>query len=576
MIVDIGEEISRRIAHRDGLRREKGRSVDPDRRWDISDDPGAGVDRMPPNVGKFLLPHVGTFAGMVSSQARVYRPSDEALRNSEENARFMRNDPVIMECVEMRQRLAALLDWHIEPENPQDPKQVEIADQITKIIQRIPRFMQYRECLLNAVWFGRYAVVHKWQWKRIDGKMRLTIGQWKPLHGDKLVWRYDDHRGRHRSDQLGIRIGPAMYNSSEYATFKEQYRDRIEATDWGLAFFLDSWQENLISVHKHFIEDGEWEDPFSAGAIHGRGLRSRLYWTWFQKQESLAFLMEFLERSAAGFEIWSYPMHNPQAREEVRKAATDRSELGRNVLLVPRPVGDEGMNYDVQRIEPGMAGAAELKSIITDYYGHQIKRYILGQTLTTEADATGLGSGLADIHLETLMGIVRYDSTNLEETITDDVVEPIKRYNFPEAADIYFAFRVDTEQPDSQAKMEAFNNAYNMGLTLRGQDVRDLIGAAKPEQDDEVLSMIEVQKKLMEMQAENQQPEAEPPTENDSAGEELPTTKMSAVTKPVNGQPEHQGVLPGGGDREILVPADGDRVERFSRSGGSLSRRAIY
>lgn len=585
MSADISSQIAERVKFRTRLAQQNGKPYDPVRRWDLGDDPGDGVAGMPPNLGDFMIPHVGTFVGLVSSQARTYRASDEALRNSAENARYMRNDPVIMECVEMRQRACALLDWHLEPEDPHDSAQVDLVDKLTKIIERIPRFMQYRENLLNATWFGRYGVFHKWGWKRIGGDMRLTIDKWKPVHGDKLVWRYDDDSGRHRPDQLGIRVGAAIYNSSDFGSWMRRYSERVEPTDWGLAYFLDSWQQTLVSVHKHFIEDGEWEDPFSAGAIHGRGLRSRLYWTWFQKQETLAFLMEFLERSAAGIEIWSYPMGNPQAEAQVRKAAIERGELGRNVLLVPKPIGEDPSHYDVQRIEPGMGGAGELKSLITEYYGHQIKRYILGQTLTTEADATGLGSGLAEVHLETFMGIVRYDATLLEETLTEDLIEPIKRYNFPEAANIRVNFRIDTEQPDSEAKMQAMNMAWQMGLSIRGQDLRDIVGAAKPEDDDEMLSFVELQKQIAEAQPQDPMMGGMPGEGDmadgvDQPGEEQPA-RMSAAQKPVKNWAETAGGYTAGhGDRRVMVPEDGDRVMQFSRRNGhrrgSLKQRAWY
>src|SRR5690606_7885381 len=274
-------------------------------------DPTEGMEGMPPNMGRWMIPHVSTFVGLVSSQSKVYRPSDEALKNSQDNARYMRNDPVVMECVEMRQRATALLSWHIEPEDPKSRDQLDLADKVAKILERIPRFMQYRENMLNATWYGRYGVQNRWRWKLIDGVMRLGIDSWLPIHGDKLVWRYTDGLGRHMPDQLGIRVGAALYAQAQSPRWTDEQRAKIEPTDFGMAYFLDSWERPLVSVHKHFVEDGEWEEPWHAGRIHGHGIRSRIYWAWFQKQEALAMLMEFLERSAAGFELWYYPQGNP-------------------------------------------------------------------------------------------------------------------------------------------------------------------------------------------------------------------------------------------------------------------------
>jgi len=231
---------------------------------------------------------------------------------------------------------------------------------------------------------------------------------------------------------------------------------------------LGPWERDLLTVHQHIIEDGEYEDPLSAGRIHGVGIRSRIYWTWYQKQEALAWLMEFLERSGFGIEIWYYPYGNAEAEEKARTAAQERIGQGRNIILVPRPVGAEGLAYGVERIEPGMSGAQALKDILTEYFGHQIKRYILGQTLTTEAHATGLGSNLASIHLDTYLQIIRYDALNLQETLTRQLVEPLVRLNFPD-------------------KLAAWRQAWEMGAKLREKDVMELIGAAVPGEEDRVL-----------------------------------------------------------------------------------------
>jgi hypothetical protein len=175
------------------------------------------------------------------------------------------------------------------------------------------------------------------------------------------------------------------------------------------------------------------------------------------------------------------------ARQEVEKAARERMSMGRNQILVPKFLENDSFGQWYDRIEPSMAGAEALKSIIVEYFGHLLKRYILGQTLTTEASNTGMGSNQADIHLGTFFSIVKYDATLLEETITTELIEPMIRYNFPWAVNIPFAFKIDTESDNAKEKLEAWNSAYQMGLKLKAQEVYDLIGATKPAIGDEVL-----------------------------------------------------------------------------------------
>lgn len=458
-----------------------------------SRDPAFGVRGSPPNFGDYPIPHVLTFQGLFGTFSKVYRPSDEALKDSLENARFMRNDTGIMESVESRQRMTALLPWTLEPEDSKSPEQKSLCEELTKILDRIQRFTEYRNNLLHAVWYGRYGIQHQYRWFNVGGAMRVMPAPfrentgWMPINGDKLVFRYNDGDSALIPDQIGIRVGGAHKSGT-----KINDRWEVEATDRGLAYFLADWERPLIAVHKHMIEDAAYEDGLGAGSIHGVGIRSRIYWDWFQKQESLAFLMEYLERSAGGIEIWYYPMGNKEAEEKARTAAQERIGNQRNIVLVPKPMGDDANQFGVEIVEPGMAGIEALQSLLNEYFGHRIKRYILGQTLSSEADATGLGSGLAELHLDTLLQIIKYDATNLEETITNQLVQVIQHWNFPDSKHIYVKFKIQTETPDMDKRLEAWKSAYEMGAGIREQSVLDMIGAETPGPDDTILKKQQV------------------------------------------------------------------------------------
>ncbi|MEN6507165.1 MAG: DUF935 family protein, partial [Planctomycetaceae bacterium] len=451
-------------------------------------DPASTIPGMPPNFGDFTIPHVVSFQGIISSVSRVYRPSDEAVKHSYDNARFMLNDASICECLEQRQRSAALLNWHLEPEDPRNPEQKQLAEDMTAILKGIPNFMQYREVLQYAIWYGKYGVQHRYRWQKVRGQMRIVPAEWKPINGDKIVYRYDDGTRQYDPNQVGIRVGAGYATGSTITgRWEGQSKRKIEPTDYGLAYFLEPWERRMLCIHKHRIEDGEYEDPQSAGRVHGVGIRSKIYWTWYQKQETLAWLMEFLERSAFGLEIWYYPYGNPEAEAKTRTAAQERIGNGRNIILMPRPVEDMGQQYGVEKLETGMGGAEAVKSIVQEYFGAQLKRYILGQTLTTEAGSTGLGSNLATIHLDTYLQIVKYDATNQEETVTRELVEPLKRWNFPRHADVPLYFRIDTEAADVEGKLSGWDRAFHWGLKLKAEDVYAMIGASKPEAQDETL-----------------------------------------------------------------------------------------
>jgi hypothetical protein len=511
--------------------------LDPAQAW-----PGA-----PPNFGLEDMPHIFSFVGRYGMVANAYMHADEALLHSSQNAEIMRNEPMIMECIEARMRCVSLLNWHIQPvdndylrdaldradsqETAQSirnalskPKSDAefIADKLTSILRHTPQFMKFRYALMDAIWYGKYATVQTMGTRVIGGKRRVFVRKWEPRHGDKLVFRYSDGDFEHDPDQVGIRIGPAVSRFDDgwvdYAGFE---RNRVDPTQHGLVYWFDGQQRKRMCVHKHIIEDADFMRPEKAGSINGVGIRSRIYWTWWAYQESLKLLMEYIERSALGIEIWKYPAHDPKAKERTEAAAKERGSPGRSCVLVPVPTGEYGDMYGVEIVEPGLGGIGELQNVLQTFFGHKIKRYILGQTLTSEADATGLGSGVADAHLATFHDIVRFDGLNLEETLTTDLVRPLQLWNFPGSDDIYLRFVIDTESPDAQERIAGYQAAWAMGLKIRTEDMYDALGAAPPSEGEEFLDnpgldsarlgnkaqQLQMEQMQMQMQMQQAQPQ---------------------------------------------------------------------
>ena len=169
-------------------------------------DPAMGIPDTAPNFGRVPVPHVLTFSGLATSVARAYRNPDEAIRHSKQNAIAMRKDPVVMECLEARQRGTALLNWHLEPCDPRHAGEKALADGLTKILRETWRFTEYRRNLLEALWYGKSGIEHEYHTQMRYSKRQITIGSWVPMHGDKIVFRFDDGTGRYDPHQIGIRI----------------------------------------------------------------------------------------------------------------------------------------------------------------------------------------------------------------------------------------------------------------------------------------------------------------------------------------------------------------------------------
>jgi hypothetical protein len=495
-------------------------SADPAKTW-----PGA-----PTNFGEIVVPHAFTVAGQVGLAGRAYLNADEAIRHSRANSERMRVDCQIMECLEARQRATALLNWHVEADDEKDSTAKSLAEALTPIVKRTPRFLELRRCLLEAIWYGRYATAMQFGTREIRGTRAISVTRWEPRHGDKLVFRYDDGSGEYTPDQVGIRLGVLGQIDNRPIGLNRQ---QVSYTDQGMVYWLAEWERKTLIVHKHTVEDGIFEDSVTSGRIHGVGVRSRVYWTWYAMVECLQRALEYLDRSAFGVELWRYPANNPKAKSETERAAKNNVGGGRSIVMVPVFPGDQQDMYGVEHIEPGLQGVDRLLQVIKEYFGHKIKRYILGQTLTSEADATGLGSGVADAHLATFADIVQYDARNLEETLTEDFIRHLQSWNFPGSEKHYLRFVIDTESPNVKEKMEAYKSAWDMGLTIPAENVADVIGISLDPESARNLFNPKIVGGIMGMMgngANGTQPGATVPM-NPSTPEQLQEMIMAALMK---------------------------------------------
>jgi hypothetical protein len=460
------------------------------KRLDAQNDPARIA--LPPLMGEDAIPHAVTFASLIGSYSNVYLLPDESTQGMAQDAQLMRLDLGIMECLEIRQRLVAELDWTIEPPDEKNAGQKALAAELTQILKNIRRVTEYRRSMQEAIWVGRSAIQHRYGWEMCGDRQYLMPKPlhkdhpgWMPIHGDKLLFRYDD--GRKMKDgeyahQLGIRV-----STSHIPDGRATERDRAIPTAHGMAIFLKPFERDTILVHKHMIEDSDFNDIRTAGRVHGVGIRSRIHKEWILKQEVLAFMMQYLERSAGGIEIWEYPSGDTGAKNACMQAAKERSANGRNTLFFPKPLGEDAALFDLKIVEPGFAGIDIVNQLQDKFFGHRIKRYMIGQTLTTEADATGLGSGVADAHKDTLSQIILYDGSNHEETVSEELVRPIQLFNFPETSRWKFKFKLQFQADDSKEKLDGMRNAWEMGARIAEKDVLDAISVSIPTEDDRIL-----------------------------------------------------------------------------------------
>jgi hypothetical protein len=483
--------------------------MDPNRPADFLNlktfDPSSKLPGAPPNFGQPVVPHIFTVAGQQGLAGRAYLNADEAILHDPQNAERMRADCRITECLEARQRAVALLPWHIESENPDDKSCSQLIADMTRIINRTPRFTEMRRYLSEATWYGRAASALQYASVDMGNNRAICVKRWEPRHGDKLVFRYDDGTGMYDPDQVGIRIGTGGWNLD---TLSEKRRTgQIDYTSQGMVYWFNKYERKTVIVHKHMVEDGPFDQLYHQGRIHGVGIRTRIYWTWYQAVECMQRALEYLDRSAFGVELWRFPANNAQGEAAARKAAESQVGGGRSVILVPVVPGENASMYGVEHIEPGLQGVDTLLSTIKDFYHSTMKRYILGQTLTSEAEATGMGSGVADAHLATFADIVEYDARNLEETLTEDFLRHVQLWNFPQSSGTFLRFKIDNHSDDVDSKLKGYKAAWDMGAKLKASDVMDALGLSLPQPNEPALFNPQVAGGIEQMeQAQQQQP----------------------------------------------------------------------
>jgi hypothetical protein len=389
----------------------------------------------------------------------------------------------------------SLLQWRVIPEDQSDAKEVEVAQKLTYLMSRIPRFREYLRNLTEAIWYGRYACQNIWGFERDKaGRRYRTITDWIPCNGDKIVFRYDDGTGKYDPKEIGVKVSVAHIKDDIWAG-----KPDVEYNAEGTALFFRRWERSRFTLHKNFLMDGDYEDPTTAGMIHGVGLRHFLYWSWYQKQETLAQLAEVVERSGMGFTVYHYPAGNAQAKDEMERLAKEQAH--KNQIVLPMEITNPDA-YGIQQIPPNTQGIMALQSLIDDYFGSWIIKFILGQSLTYRAEAGT--PGISDLHRDSFLQIVKYDSLGVEETVTRELLSMILAFNFPEMRNVNFKFKLNTEEAVPLEKLQALQAAWSMGAKIKSEDVMGLIGLnTAGETDDslfnpQVTSALEQYKQMVE------------------------------------------------------------------------------
>jgi phage gp29-like protein len=156
------------------------------------------------------------------------------------------------------------------------------------------------------------------------------------------------------------------------------------------------------------------------GYLGRMGLHRTLVWPFLYKSYALGDFAEFLETFGLPIIVGKYFSGASQdERASLMRAVT---ALGHNA----RAIMPAEMQMEIETIT-GSTGQPHLTMV--DWADRAQSKAILGQTMSAEAKASGLGSGNADFHREVRHDILLADARQIGGTVTRDLLYPLLALN---------------------------------------------------------------------------------------------------------------------------------------------------
>ena len=246
----------------------------------------------------------------------------------------------------------------------------------------MPRRSDFVRAMHEAVWYGNAACNLVYQ---RDPRTGVSVKEWYPFHPDTLAY---DQRGN-----LAMRVGSAYSNDGPSAQ-NIGFDSRVH--------IFTEMERKAVVLHRVFINAPDFNDPNSTESIYrGVGARDVCWFMWLAKQEILQDAITYAERYAMGILVGYYPLGQDAGRAMMEQVLANLTND--NSVLLPQS-GTEKV-YDIDIKEPN-AGRAQVFMELVNWFSGKIKEAILGQNLSSEAAATGLGSGVANLHADTLSRII--------------------------------------------------------------------------------------------------------------------------------------------------------------------------
>lgn len=220
------------------------------------------------------------------------------------------------------------------------------------------------------------------------------------------------------------------------------------------------------------------------GYLGRMGLFRVLVWPFLYKAYSIGDFAEFLETYGLPIIVGKYMAGaTGEEKASLMRAVT---ALGHDA----RAIMPDGMSLEINKITGGGEGSHHLNMVA--WADSAQSKAILGQVLSAEAKATGMGSGVADLHAEVRHDILAADARQIAGTLTRDLVYPLLVLNGA-PIDSYrrcprWVFDLG-EAEDIAAYADALPKLVGVGMRIPRRWAHDKLRVPEPDGNEEVLEV---------------------------------------------------------------------------------------
>lgn len=169
-------------------------------------------------------------------------------------------------------------------------------------------------------------------------------------------------------------------------------------------------------VHRRGAEDD---------SHYGTGLGGMLFWPVFFKRQTITFWLTFADKFGSPTALGKYPA-GTQPPEQAKLLAALQAISQDAGVTVP-----EGMTIEL--LEAARSGSVDTYEKLVRYMDEQISKAVLGETMSTTAAASGLGSTQASVQNDVRLEVAQDDADELDETLNETIVRWIVEFNMPGA-----------------------------------------------------------------------------------------------------------------------------------------------